>query len=269
MADDKGLHDRHHRLARTVFENFYEALRTQSVKEGALTTAQIDRAFALIDAQWSSVLPAFAMTCKTCLAARQPVFTPDPRRIDYLTRLVFSRVVRAIPPRPVLGGGKPWPLVVAAGMKDNVQAMFAASEFALLNSQVRDLYADAGTDDDDRFWAAAAGDPLLMALVDKVFVAFLLRFSDFDAERWRFTQRLARSVEHSVFSLAEPEFCEIFEAMFAPYLALVGEAAGVLKLNLFFGHDTAAQVETIRQAFARLKRSHLGTTASRERLALG
>ncbi|HYD32187.1 MAG TPA: hypothetical protein VEB64_15200 [Azospirillaceae bacterium] len=251
---DKPPHQKHHELAHTLLRTFYEALEPHMGK-GHITKDELDKAFALMASYWPKVLPLFAVTCKVCQEQSQRTYNPDARRKDFLTRIVFSYIVANVAPRMDSLSGKKFPQVIVRGIQKNVTSIFHEKEYETLNLQAQTIFSHIGTDDDREAWTLISKDETMQLLADKIMVRLLLRFKQFNHQRQVFTRNITLSLLEDNYAFTDQDFCLIFQAMFGKFEDALKLEEGRLKVDLYYGEETAEKLGKIFFHFNQFKQS--------------
>jgi hypothetical protein len=253
MSETEFSH-RQHATAKQIFDGFYSALREQTDGGATVDLGKIDSIFGKFSLLWPSVLPLMERHCEACVVSRGARLQRDGRRKDYLTRLLFSRIVIMVPRRQSREGPA-YPLTLARGMSEVVQAMFTPSEVGILNDHVLAIYEQAATDDDAALWAAVETNPSLAALVDRVFLQYLIRFRSFTSNRRTFLEAMRRGLAPGRADFSDADFCEVFEALFSRLFCLLEASKGIVALDLLGGEGAAARVAEIWDSYSHHRQS--------------
>jgi len=252
---NKTEHQAHFETAANLLETVLSSLVASFDKKESITRQEVEDVFNRIREYWPKVAPVFEATCRRCVSANTRLYVPDARREDFLTRLVFSRILSRVPERPLSTSPVSYPRVLARGIQANLHALFTPAEFELMNQLARQLFVELGTDRDDQVWPAIESSPAFSIMADRLFIQILLPFRNFNTRRWEFTRLVSTEVDQKVFKLEDREFVELFEAMFGNYAAMILNEADRLRLNTLYGESCAEQIAVVLSIYRRYKDS--------------
>ena len=253
---------RHHDTARALVRTFHEAMTPHLASKGAVTQEELARAFAMMMDQWPRVLPLFARTCRTCTARGASPFVVDEatganggadgaagRRRDYVTRLMFSTVLGALPEEFDPLTGEVFPRVVAPGLQVNLAGLFYEKEWEAMNEDAIAVFRQIGTDRDAEVWERIRRHITLPAVAGAVFVRVLLRFKQFHFQRRAFVRRMVDSLREQRFAFTDAHFDALFEAMFGHLRADLASELGRARIDVRYGDETAGHLLRIFDQF--------------------
>lgn len=257
------LYHSHHALAQNLVETIFSAILQTFDDRDAVTVAELSEAFERIRYYWPKVLPVFETTCRECSALNQKSYVPDRRRRDFLTRLVFSRIVDQVPRRPLLRTDHPFPHLLAPGLQAVIRSVLSGNETEIFNQLARSIFDQVGTDRDDEVWSVIArSDPLVM-LANRILIRLLLSFKNFNTRRWEVFRVMQGTLDDSVYKFDEIAFCEIFDALFGDFQEQVKSEEMRLRFNLFHGDDTAEQINAVLLTYQRYRQSLAAPSSGR------
>lgn len=253
---DKLPHETHHEMAHTLMRTFYEALEPHFLTKGYMTKDDLDKAFTLMASFWPKVLPLFGATCKECSDARgDKVYVPDIRRKDFLTRLIFSYVLTNVPMRHDSATRVTFPQVLVRGIQKNVSSLFHEREYDELNRHAQSIFMQIGTDKDNEVWPLIQADDTLSIMADKILIRFLLRFKQFNHQRQVFTRNITLTLMESSYSFSDADFCLVFQGLFGRFEEMLRSDEGRLRIDLFFGEDSAEKLNKVFFQFSNFRQS--------------
>jgi len=247
------LHKNHHDITLNLIDTILSAVEKNFDKKDSLTRAEMLEAFEKIRLYLPNTVAIYEGTCKECLALNRTVYAPDSRRKDFLTRLIFSKIVNKAPPLPVARSNRHYPHVLIPGIQKNVKAIFAESEFSIFNQLARDLYAEAGTDGDQEVWEKIRASEPMTISANRVFVQLLLNFRSFNMRHWEFIRLLQQEVDPSLYKVTEYDFCELFEALFGDFEDIAKDDVLRQKINTYYGDESAEQMNAVLMAYKRYR----------------
>lgn len=253
---DKFPHETHHEMAHTLMRTFYEALEPHFLTKGYMTKDDLDKAFSLMEKFWPKVLPLFGTTCKECSEDRgDKVYVPDIRRKDFLTRLIFSYVLTNVPTRHDPATRTNFPQVLVRGIQKNVTSLFHEREYNELNRYAQSIFMQIGTDKDNEIWELIQADETLNIMADKILIRFLLRFKQFNHQRQIFTRNITLTLTDSSYKFTDADFCLLFQGMFGRFEEVLRSDEGRLRIDLFFGEESAEKLNKIFFHFSNFRQS--------------
>ncbi|MBI1206425.1 MAG: hypothetical protein GC191_03945 [Azospirillum sp.] len=185
-------------------------------------------------------------------------YVPDVRRKDFLTRLVFSRILSRVPVRQVgivAGAGVFYPRLLAPGIQANLRALFQPRELFLLNQHARKIFADLGTDHDDTIWPVISASRSMTVRVDRIFIRILLAFKNFNVRKWEFIRILTTQVEPRLCQIDEDVFFELFDALFHDYRAMVASTDGLARLDSYYGQTCGEELRAVFATYHRQRQA--------------
>lgn len=256
-------HSGHYDLSLSLLETIFTALRENLEKRDTLTIGDLEESFEKIRNYWPNLLPIYEATCRECPAmTASRAFVPDSRRRDFVTRLVFSRLVNRIQEHP-LPNNLSYPKILAPGIQANIQTLISGKEYTIYNDLARSIFVEAGTDKDDEIWLKIEKSESLTVSSDRIFIRLLSTFRNFNTRHWEFLRIIQASVDANLCRIDDGAFCEIFEALFGVYEALVSREDNRLRLDLYYGESTAEQIRIVLNTYQRYRQSVTASTSSR------
>lgn len=247
------LHKSHHDVTLNLIDTILSAVEENFDKKEVLTRAELLEAFEKVRTYLPHTQALFDATCKQCVALNRKVYAPDSRRKDFLTRLIFSKIVTTVGPLPVARSNRHYPHVLIPGIQANVKAIFPESEWAIFNQLARDLYAEAGTDGDVQVWEKIRASEPLTISANRVFVRMLLNFRSFNMRLWEFIRILQHHTDQALYKPNEYDFCELFEALFNEFEDIPNNDVLRQKINTYYGDESAEQMNAVLMAYKRYR----------------
>ncbi|WP_180282536.1 hypothetical protein [Azospirillum oleiclasticum] len=248
---------RHHRTAEMLLRTLQQALAPQFETRGTIGREDLDRAVGLIVEHGSTVMPLFAGNCRACLEdpitprVRMAMFQPDGRRKDFVTRLLFSSVVRGVPESTDPLTGATFPRVVAPGLQANLSALFYDREWEAMNADAATVFQKLGDVGDEEVWAGIDRDEALPMVVDAVFVRVMLRFKQFSFQRQSFMRRMVETLRERRFAFTDDHFVTVFESLFGHLRDDLRTGIGRARMDTRYGDETSGNLMRVFDQFDR------------------
>lgn len=248
---------RHHRTAEMLLRTLQQALAPQFETRGTIGREDLDRAVGLIAEHAAKVMPLFAANCRACLddpiapKVRMAMFQPDGRRKDFVTRLLFSNVVRSVPESVDPLTGAVFPRVVAPGLQANLSALFYDREWEAMNADAATVFQKLGDVGDEEVWTRIGRDEALPIVVDAVFVRVMLRFKQFAFQRQSFTRRMVEMLRERRFAFTDDHFVTVFESLFGHLRDELRTEIGRARMDTRYGDETSGNLLRVFDQFDR------------------
>ena len=237
-------------ISRALFNIIFETIHEGFGERSAISWEEIARIEKKLEESWPHVESLFDNTCAQCMDTRW--YVRDERRKDFLTRLVFAKIVMGVPDRKVAGGLN-FPRVMVSGLQTVIAVVLTNREWRILNDHVRFIFEYIGSDDDVTIVTQLKRNPAIQLLCQRVFLTLLLRFKGFNSRRQEFIRIVNNAVADSNYRMNDAEFCEIFEVLFREYHDMVGSEDGRLRLAISHSEDFPDKIKGIFDAYTRFK----------------
>lgn len=249
-------------ISKSLFDIFFNSLRNELREQSVITEASVDRIERRLRAAWPQVETLFDGTCAACMDAPRYIRNND--RKDFVTRLVFAKILMHVPERPIPDmTGQVFPRIILPGLRDSIGILLNGREWAVLNEHVRLIFDYVGGDDDTTLMQQMKLNPAVGFLCQRVFVTLLLRFKGFNARRLDVMRRIEGSLRDSSYRLQDSEFCQIFEGLFREYHDLIQTDEGRLRVSMSYSDDAPETLENIFAAYFRFKEGVTAVGATR------
>ncbi len=180
-------------------------------------------------------------------------FVQNDRRKDHLTRLLFAKVLMKVTERPIGKLAIGYPRIIVSGFQAAVVAMFSEHEFDLLNQNAKWAFEFMGSDSDPVISSQLGVNEAIQQFVEPLFVMVLLRFYRFTVRRSEFVRLINETVPEIAPKVGDAEFCEIFEALFDGYFAMLQTQKGMLRIEMSQGDDFLVRVRSVQDQYRRWK----------------
>lgn len=266
---DQTLHKAHYDMSLNLLETIFAALKENLQRKDSLTLQDLEESFGRIRAYWPNLMPLYVATCKECSALNVKVYAPDARRKDFVTRLVFSRILNRVPKRPVGTNGQFYPNLLAPGIQANIKTMLSPSEFQVYNQLARNIFAETGTDRDDEIWPIIDKSEPMSVMTNRILVKLLTSFRSFNTRHWEFLRILQQTVDPTICKVDDTVFCELFESLFQDFAILLAREEGRLRFDMIYGESSAEQLTGVLMTYQRYRQGIEPTAVKSAQKATG
>lgn len=233
-------------LFNIIFETIHEGFQGRSTL-GLDDIAKIEKK---LTESWPHVESLFDNTCAQCMGTHW--YVRDERRKDAITRLVYAKIVMALPDRAIPGGAT-FPRVIVPGLQTIIAVVLTNREWRVLNDHARFIFEYIGSDDDAMIATQLKLNPAIQLLCQRIFLTLLLRFKGFNSRRQEFIRIVNNAVMDTNYRMSDAEFCDIFEALFHEYHNLIQSEDGRLRLVMSHSEDFPDKIKNIFDAYFRFK----------------
>lgn len=251
----KSKHQSHFEFNKALLDTIYNGIVPYFDEHGTMTKERFDQSFDKIKAFWSKIQPRFKSICDSCISENNTLYEVDARRNDFLTRILFSKIMAKIPERKHYKTDQNYPIMIAPHFKSVVGSLFNKTEYDLLNAKALSIYQRVKEEDDKLFWETVCKNQNIKYDIDVIFIRFMLLFKNFNMKKELFFNifnkySLSKDSEHR---LSNIEFCELFETLFIEYETVALSENDRNKMDVLYGENTGKNMYTIFDSYFRYR----------------
>ena len=237
--------------AKLLFKTMQDMLVRAFNGREAITSDELKAVLVKFDERWATIETLFDRAASEGIDALR--FIQNDRRKDQFTRLVFARILMKVPERQLPKGAGSYPRAIVSGLQAAIAAAFAEPEWMLLNQHAKWAFEFMGGDSDPLIMGQLEKNEAIQLYVEQIFVALLLRFYRFNVRRPEFVRLINETVPEAVPKIGDAEFCELFEALFDDFFAMLVTEKGMTRIALVQGEDFTQRVRSVQDQYRRWK----------------
>jgi len=247
--------------AKLLFKTMQDMLVRAFVGREHISAADLRGVLKKFEERWATIETLFDRAASEGIDAL--TFIQNDRRKDHLTRLVFARVLMKVPERQVAKCTGSYPRAIVSGFQVAITSMFSKAEWAMLNQHSKWVFEFMGGDSDPVITAQLQNNDAVQLFAEQIFVTVLMRFYRFNVRRSEFVRLINEITPETAPKLGDAEFCELFEALFDEFYAMLLTETGLLRIDLSHGEDFLIRVRSVQDQYRRWKEGLNPPTAKR------
>lgn len=237
--------------AKLLFKTMQDMLVRAFANRDSIGLDDLRGVLAKFEERWATIETLFDRAASEGIDAL--TFIQNDRRKDHLTRLIFARVLMKVPERPLPKGAGDYPRVIVKGFQAAIASMFSKPEWAMLNQHSKWVFEFMGGDSDPVISTQLKANEAIALFSEQVLVAVLLRFYRFTVRRSEFVRLINEALPEAAPKVGDTEFCELFEALFDGYFAMLLTEKGMTRIELSQGEDFLIRVRSVQDQYRRWK----------------
>ena len=214
-----------------VFESMMKDFNDVEV----ITKSQVEKMFKHLESCWTYIESLHDLVIKSS----EHQYVKDPRRHDYITRLIFSRIMVKIPKR------NEYPKCLLKGIKENVENLYKI-EFDVVNDIAKKVFEYIGSETDDEVVNKLDNDILIEQFANQIFLSLMLKFNNFNIRKGEFVRIFFVTYDYK---LTDAEFCDIFDAIFGNIIKKYEEEKQ--QLIIIYGSDVVDKISCVYNTYKR------------------
>lgn len=250
-ASQEKLGQKNAEVARTLFHTIQDSLLRSFAGRTEVSVQEVQANLNKFQERWSTIETFFTRAADETINSLS--YVQQDRRKDHLTRLIFARILMKVPERPLPRATQPYPRALVGGLQGVIADMFAKPEWQLLNQNALWVFKFIGSDSDAAVIGHLRDNEAIQLFAERVFVTLLLRFYRFNVRRSEFIRIINDGLPEGVAKIGDPEFCEMFEALFDDFYALLRTELGRTRIEMSHGEEFLGRVRGIQDQYLRYK----------------
>lgn len=215
----------------------FESMMKDFAEVEVVTKYQFEKMFKNLESCWPHIESLHELVIKNY----KHHYVKDPRRHDYLTRLVFSRVMVKIP------NHDNYPRCLLKGVKENIEHIYK-NDFDIVNSLSQKVFELIETEVDEEVVDKLDHDILIEQFANQIFLSLMLKFVNFNFRRADFFRIFFVTYDYK---LTDLEFCDIFEALFGNIIKKYEENR--YQLVVIYGDEFIDKIGCVVSTYKRYK----------------
>ena len=237
--------------AKLLFKTMQDMLLKAFANRDSIAYEDLQVVLKKFEERWSTIETLFDRAASDGIDAL--TFIQNDRRKDQLTRLVFARILMKLGERPGPKGAPPYPRAIVAGLQAAITGMFSDSEWKMLNQHARWAFEFMGGDSDPVIASQLQSNEAIQLFVEQLFVAVLMRFYRFNIRRTEFVRQINEATPETGPKVGDSEFCELFEALFDDFYAMLLTQKGLTRIEMSQGEEFIVRVRSVQDQYRRWK----------------
>ncbi|MEI6557307.1 MAG: hypothetical protein WCO00_02790 [Rhodospirillaceae bacterium] len=237
--------------AKLLFNTMQDMLVRSFAGRQSITQGDLRLVLGKFEERWATIETLFDRAASESI--NDLTFIQNDRRKDHLTRLVFARILMKVQERPLAKGPGCYPRAIVTGLQAAITGMFSKPEWTMLNQHAKWVFEFMGGDSDPVILSQLQNNEAVQLFAEPILVALLLRFYRFTVRRSEFVRLINEAGPEAGPKLGDAEFCELFEALFDGYFALLLTEHGLLRVDMTQGEDFLIRVRSVQDQYRRWK----------------
>ncbi|MEI8393868.1 MAG: hypothetical protein WCF85_03965 [Rhodospirillaceae bacterium] len=251
-ADSQGqLANKNAEAARKLFTTIQQSLLGACGDRDQVSVQELTANLKKFEDRWPTIESFFTRAADEAISSL--CYVAQDRRKDHLTRLIFARILMSVTERPVAKSATPYPRLIIPGLPTVFMEMFTKPEWSMLNRHAKWVFEFIGSDSDQVIVQHLKENNAVKLFSEQIFVSLLLRFYRFNVRRSEMVRTINDALPDGVQKIGDPEFCELYEAMFNDIYATLRTEDGRARIEMSHGEEFLARVRGIQDQYLRYK----------------